>query len=178
MLEQVQGVPRVLTHLCLSGLFLMTFVMGGISCAGSLHFRALHAQNSLQWAGEPDAMSQTGWWRWLPNPLTQSSFQINSRHAVWSSVIEGDFLFIFLTAGDPVADVGCPFVFHDKTLLVAISLYVGDVLSYYQLHPLQSYPKTPFRENTTVCISFIPSSAHPSFQPLESIFDFLFPDGG
>ena len=35
MLEQVQGVPRVLIHLCLSGLFLMTFVMGGISHAGS-----------------------------------------------------------------------------------------------------------------------------------------------
>ena len=35
MLEQVQGVPQVLTHLCLSGLFLMTFVMGGISRAGS-----------------------------------------------------------------------------------------------------------------------------------------------
>ena len=106
-----------------------------------------------------------------PNPQPR----VNSRHAVWPSVIEGDFLFIFLTAGDPVADVGCPFVFHDKTLLVAISVYVGDVLSYYQLHPLQSYPKTPIRENTTVCISFIPSSAHPSFQPLESIFNFLFP---
>ena len=35
MLEQVQGVPRVLTCFCLSGLFLMTFVMGGISHAGS-----------------------------------------------------------------------------------------------------------------------------------------------
>ena len=34
MLEQVQGVPRVLIHLCPSGLFLMTFVMGGI-CPGS-----------------------------------------------------------------------------------------------------------------------------------------------
>ncbi|CAK7306246.1 RING finger protein 175 [Vulpes lagopus] len=52
-------------------------------------------------------------------------------------------------AGDTVADVGCPSVFHDKTLLVAVSVYVGNVLSYYQLHPLQSYPKTPLRENTT-----------------------------
>ncbi|GAB5570439.1 RING finger protein 175 isoform X3 [Prionailurus iriomotensis] len=51
-------------------------------------------------------------------------------------------------AGDTVADVGCPSVFHDKTLLVAVSVYVGNVLSYYQLRPLQSYPKTPLRENT------------------------------
>ncbi|KAB1282728.1 RING finger protein 175, partial [Camelus dromedarius] len=66
------------------------------------------------------------------------------------SVIEGDFLFISLTAGDPVADVGCPFVFHDKTLLVAVSVSLGNVLSYHQLHPLQSNPKTPLRGNTTV----------------------------
>ena len=35
MLEQVQGIPRVLIHLRLSDLLLMTFVMGGISCGGS-----------------------------------------------------------------------------------------------------------------------------------------------
>ena len=31
MLEQVQEIPQVLIHLCLSGLLCMTFVMGGIS---------------------------------------------------------------------------------------------------------------------------------------------------
>ena len=35
MLEQVQGVPRILICLCLSGLLRMTFVMGGISRGGS-----------------------------------------------------------------------------------------------------------------------------------------------
>ena len=35
MLEQIQGVPRGLIPLCLSGLFHMTFVMGGISRGGS-----------------------------------------------------------------------------------------------------------------------------------------------
>ena len=38
MLEQVQGVPQVLIQLCPSGLFLMTFVMGEISQAGSQWF--------------------------------------------------------------------------------------------------------------------------------------------
>ena len=35
MLEQIQGVPRGLIRICLSGLFGMTFVMGGISHGGS-----------------------------------------------------------------------------------------------------------------------------------------------
>ena len=35
MLKQIQGVPWGLICLCLSGLFLMTFVMGGISRGGS-----------------------------------------------------------------------------------------------------------------------------------------------
>ena len=35
MLEQVQGIPRVLFRLCLSGPLRMTFVMGGISCGSS-----------------------------------------------------------------------------------------------------------------------------------------------
>ena len=37
MLEQVQGIPRVLICLCLSGLLHMTFVMGGISHGGPQH---------------------------------------------------------------------------------------------------------------------------------------------
>jgi hypothetical protein len=37
MLEQIQGVPQGLIHLCLSGLLHMTFVMGGISRGGSQH---------------------------------------------------------------------------------------------------------------------------------------------
>lgn len=78
-------------------------------------------------------------------------------------VIERDFLFISLTAGDLVADVGCPLIFHDKIILVAVSVYVGDVLRYYQLHPLQSYPKTPLRKDTTVCIPYIPSPGAPLF---------------
>ena len=56
MLEQIQGVPRGLIRLCLSGLFRMTFVMGGISRGGSqqdiplsseLRFRALK-DNTLE----------------------------------------------------------------------------------------------------------------------------------
>ena len=35
--EQVQGIPRVLIHFCLSGLSRMTFVTGGISRGGSWH---------------------------------------------------------------------------------------------------------------------------------------------
>ena len=95
-----------------------------------------------------------------PHPRVASE-SCNSRRAIWPSVTEGVFLFISLTAGDPVADVGCPLVFHDKTLLVAISVYVGNVLSYYQLHPLQRYLKTPLRENTTVGIPLILSPPHP-----------------
>ena len=34
MLEQIQGIPRVLIRLCLSGLLHMTFVIGGISRGG------------------------------------------------------------------------------------------------------------------------------------------------
>ena len=37
MLEQVQGIPRVLIRLCLSGLLRMTFVMSGISRGGPRH---------------------------------------------------------------------------------------------------------------------------------------------
>ncbi|KAK2503161.1 hypothetical protein MC885_004319 [Smutsia gigantea] len=65
------------------------------------------------------------------------------------AITERDFLFIPLSAGDAVTDVGYPCVFHNKTLLVAVSVSVGNVLRYYQLHPLQSYPKTPLGENTT-----------------------------
>ena len=35
MLEQIQGIPRVLIRLCLSGPLRMTFVMGGTSRGGS-----------------------------------------------------------------------------------------------------------------------------------------------
>ena len=48
MLEQVQGVPRVLTCLCLSGFFLMTLVMGGISHAGSQHLITLFTCRQLK----------------------------------------------------------------------------------------------------------------------------------
>lgn len=68
-----------------------------------------------------------------------------------------------MTAGDLVADVDCPLIFHDKTILVAVSVYVGDVLRYYQLHPLQSYPKTSLRKDTTVCIPYILSLGAPLF---------------
>lgn len=57
--------------------------------------------------------------------------------------------------GDLVADVDCPLIFHDKTILVAVSVYVGDVLRYYQLHPLQSYPKTRLRKDTTVGLQMV-----------------------
>ena len=44
MFKQVQGVPRVLIGLCPSGLFLMTFAMGGISrapgCRGGIRAKS------------------------------------------------------------------------------------------------------------------------------------------
>lgn len=87
-----------------------------------------------------------------------ASESFNSGHDILGpQSLKETFCSFFLTAGDTVADVGCPSVFHDKTLLVAVSVYVGNVLSYYQLRPLQSYPKTPLRENTKVCIPFAPS---------------------
>ena len=46
MLEQIQGTPRVLTHLCSSGLFLMTSTMGRISCVGSRHI-GVHVSFSI-----------------------------------------------------------------------------------------------------------------------------------
>ena len=66
MLEQVQGVPQVLTHLCLSGLFLMTFVMGGISHAGSQRGEtqagikiARRNINNLRYAGDTTHMAES-----------------------------------------------------------------------------------------------------------------------
>lgn len=50
-----------------------------------------------------------------------ASESCNSRGAIWPSVTEGAFLFISLTAGDLVADVGCPLVFHNKTSLVVVT---------------------------------------------------------
>lgn len=88
----------------------------------------------------------------LPEMLrTHLIMEMPFRHLV----IERDFLFISMTAGDLVADVDCPLIFHDKTILVAVSVYVGDVLRYYQLHPLQSYPKTPLRKDTTVGLQMV-----------------------
>lgn len=96
----------------------------------------------------------------LPEMLrTHLIMEMPFRHLV----IERDFLFISMTAGDLVADVDCPLIFHDKTILVAVSVYVGDVLRYYQLHPLQSYPKTPLRKDSTVCIPYILSPGAPFF---------------
>ena len=59
MLEQIQGVPRGLICLCLSGLLHMTFVMGGISCGGSRHISTSYPAPSITSIspGPPDLFS-------------------------------------------------------------------------------------------------------------------------
>ena len=63
-----------------------------------------------------------------PTPPPVASESLKSGRAIWPSLIEGDFLFILLTAADLAADVGYPFVFHDKTFLVVVSVYMRNDL--------------------------------------------------
>ena len=106
MLEQVQGVPRVLTCFCLSGLFLMTFVMGGISHSGSQRGEtqagikiARRNINNLRYADDTTLMAESE--EELKNLLMKVkeesekvglklNIQKNEDHGIWSHHFMGN----------------------------------------------------------------------------------------
>lgn len=175
-----QRTPWGLTHLCLSRPLPHDLCHGWDLRVPGTSEPCMH-RTACSGLSEPDAMSQTGWWRWLPDPLTQSSFKSsNSRHATSGpQLLKETFSSSFWQLVTLLQMWVVPLYFTIKLYwYVDYSLCRGmfSVITSYILFRATRKPLS--RENTTVCISLIPSSAHPSFQPLESIFNFLFPDGG
>lgn len=81
---------------------------------------------------QKESESFSEWWRSQAQGLIQRLPASDSKlRCHLGPVFEGDFLLISLIAGDLAADVGCPFVLHNEALLVAISVYVGNVLPSY-----------------------------------------------